>query len=378
MTMKNKARRRISVSAVVCLVGLAAGFRLSGQKDKPVEVKNPKQPMHQGEILNLVEELRIGESSGRPESSFGQVSGIAVDGQGRIYVADEQNMNVKVFDSRGDWERTVGRPGQGPGEIGRAYDVFVNSRGEIAVPDGQSRKLHLFSSAGTFLRSLSFGTRFPMESVPGPDDGYYVLSIGRSDEGSRFELASIDASLKPVAVLMHLDVPRGPLRMSLDENIPLFTSRPDGGIVLGYPKTDEYRLESRDRRGRATEIITREFEPVRIPQSLLEKARSSQSAGIDVKLPTHFPAFSRIMTDAEGFIFALTPPYELENTTFTWDVFDRGGRYLAVVRLPGSITLIMNHKNCYQWRGGKLYAVVEDEDGYHTVKRFRAEWKIRR
>ena len=344
-------------------------------KEGVATVENPKSPLYPSPVLKLSEELTIGEAEGRPEYVFGRIAAIAIDKEGRIYVADDKNIHIKAFDAKGGYIRTIGREGQGPGEIGRPYDLFVNSRSELLVPDGKNYKLHFYSPDGAFLRDKGFGNRFPQQSVLSARDELYVMSFGGDfDTGTYFELAKLDENLNPVAVLQRVDIPPGPLKESLGGKVPLFCVRGDGSFVMGFDKTDEYKIKVLDPRGRLSRIIIRAFDPVPIPRDLREKAKQSRPAGMTIEIPTNFASYSRLMADNEGRIFASTPPFGLESKSFTWDVFDAEGRYLAIVRLPGSAWHLGNMKSGLVWKAGKLYAVEEDEDGYHVVKRYRADW----
>jgi hypothetical protein len=346
------------------------------EKDGLVTVSNPRLPLYAGPVLKLSEDLRIGDTEGRPDYTFGRISGIAVDNKGCIYVADDKNVQIKAFDAQGTYLRAIGRQGQGPGEIGSPYDVFVNSRGELLVPDGQNYKLHVYSPLGLALRDKSFGNRFPEQSVLGLNNELYVLGFGGDfDTGTYFEFAELDEDLNLIMVLHRVDIPPGPLRETLSGKIPLFCVRSDGCLVMGFGRTDEYRIQILDAKGRLTKVFTRDFDPVPIPKDLLDKAKKSQPSGMSIELPTHFPVFARLMADDEGRIFALTAPYSPESTSFSWDVFDKEGRYLASVRLPGSSWHMTNMKNALLWKAGKMYVVEEDEGGYHVVKRYRADWK---
>ena len=50
---------------------------------------------------------------------FGDVRGIQAAGDGTIYVLDQQAAEVRVFDSGGEYLRTIVRRGEGPGESWR-------------------------------------------------------------------------------------------------------------------------------------------------------------------------------------------------------------------------------------------------------------------
>jgi hypothetical protein len=345
------------------------------EKDGVATFENPKRPLYAGPVLKLTEELRIGEAEGQPEYAFGRIAAIAVDDKGCLYVADDKNIHVKAFDPKGGYLRTIGRKGQGPGEIGSPYDLFINSRGELMVSDGKNYKLHFYSSLGASLRDKSFGSRFPQHTAFGPKDQLYVLSFGGDfDTGKYFELAKLNEDLTPAAVLHKVVIPPGPLKESLGDKVPLFCIRSDGNLVMGFAKPDEYRIKIIDPNGRLSRIISRDFDRVPIPKDVLEKAKQSLPPDITIEMPTHYAAYSRLIADDEGKIFALTSPTYPESKLYSWDLFDVEGRYLAVVRLPGSAWHLANMKNGLLWKKGKLYVVEEDEDGYHLIKRYAAAW----
>jgi hypothetical protein len=60
---------------------------------------------------------------------IGEISGLAIDAAGRIYLADMQEPRILVFSSAGKLLSTIGRKGQGPGE-------FTAPTGPIIGPDG--------------------------------------------------------------------------------------------------------------------------------------------------------------------------------------------------------------------------------------------------
>ena len=80
-----------------------------------IVVSNPDSPQNgpQG-APTLVEVLRIGSLDDTCDS-FGKVMSLAVDGDGRIYVADWQASDIRVFSPLGECVRTFGRSGEGPG-----------------------------------------------------------------------------------------------------------------------------------------------------------------------------------------------------------------------------------------------------------------------
>lgn len=84
-----------------------------------VVVENPASPIHRHAALRLEEELSIGREDAGEEYLFSDISGLDADDEGRIYVINSPDANVRIFDKNGVFLKTFGRKGQGPGEIDR-------------------------------------------------------------------------------------------------------------------------------------------------------------------------------------------------------------------------------------------------------------------
>lgn len=102
---------------------------------------------------------RIGSSDAQEEAYlFSTIRGVAVDAQDRIYVLEAQSSQVRVFDLQGRHLKTMGRRGQGPGELLRPAGMILSPKGEVWVADMGNGRFQLFDTAG-----VAKGT-FPMES----------------------------------------------------------------------------------------------------------------------------------------------------------------------------------------------------------------------
>jgi hypothetical protein len=61
-----------------------------------------------------------------------------------------------VYDGRGQFLRTIGRPGQGPGEFGRTLRLLVGPGDTLYVHDFSQRRLQVLTASGALVRSLPF------------------------------------------------------------------------------------------------------------------------------------------------------------------------------------------------------------------------------
>lgn len=77
--------------------------------------------------LRLIEELRLGRVDGSGPDVFTNIDDLAVDGHGRIYVADVGWREVRLFDRDGRFVRSLAPEGDGPGER-RYWPAAVSTR----------------------------------------------------------------------------------------------------------------------------------------------------------------------------------------------------------------------------------------------------------
>lgn len=103
----------------------------------------------------FTEELRLGSADDGP-TGFYQIDerSIAVGQSGSTYVLDKGNKWIVVFDARGEYQRTVGRPGDGPGELRYPVNIWVRAGpagDEIEVLDFAHGKIVRFTAEGGLL-----------------------------------------------------------------------------------------------------------------------------------------------------------------------------------------------------------------------------------
>ena len=89
---------------------------------------------------------------------------ISIGPDGNIYVTDSQNHNVQVFDSRYRHVNTIGRAGNGPGELNFPVDTEVIGRlvdgemiYEVFVADQGNKNVHIFDLEGNILGTVPKG-----------------------------------------------------------------------------------------------------------------------------------------------------------------------------------------------------------------------------
>ena len=92
----------------------------------------------------------------------------ATDGQGRRYVADENNARIQVLDRDWKFVATWGRKGGGAGQFNRPAGVVIDRQGRLYVTD-HSPRIQIFDTAGRFLGQWS---------IPGNGDPAFKDAAG--------------------------------------------------------------------------------------------------------------------------------------------------------------------------------------------------------
>lgn len=144
----------------VALVALAAVSCSGGEV-------GPEEALHVNELPRLAwtEELRLG-SVDDPVEGFSRIGGLELTDDGTLYVLEFQAREVRVFGPEGRHVRTVGRPGEGPGEFTRPRSLGLLGD-TLWVRDGRAGRVSWFAPDGSLLHETP-GATLPVETdVPG-------------------------------------------------------------------------------------------------------------------------------------------------------------------------------------------------------------------
>jgi hypothetical protein len=335
-------------------------------------VKNPKEPIYGEKVFIIEEELSIGEAKGTEEYVFSQIIDIEVDEKENIYVLDSKEANIKVFNKSGEYVRTIGKRGQGPGEIQRPRSIHITPKNEILINDRAARFLHFFTLSGEYKRSLS-QARFPLFSHPKVDTQNNIIAryiITTTAEVWTFVLKKFDSELNELFKVFSYDYEITPKKYNVYPPQCFWEVRSDDSIVWGY--ADKYEFQILDKNGQVIQKILKDYEHVKITEEEKQKWVKDvfRDKGIppDVKVywdKCHNP-FQFLNIDDQGRIFVKTYEKTTDESGYYYDVFDSEGKYIVKIPL-----------NCQPqvWKKNKLYTIEEDEEGYQVVKRYKVTWK---
>ncbi|MFC1662146.1 6-bladed beta-propeller, partial [Gemmatimonadota bacterium] len=98
--------------------------------------------------------VRIGVVEGDPAYQLHQVVGVVRFGDGTIAVADGGSYEVRMFSTEGQYLRTVGREGGGPGEFKGISGMGMGGDEEAWVYDFSLRRITWIDASGSVLRMV--------------------------------------------------------------------------------------------------------------------------------------------------------------------------------------------------------------------------------
>ena len=86
--------------------------------------------------------------TGSGDGQFLNATGIGIDSQGAVYVADAGNYRIQKFSAAGQLLVKWGTRGAGPGQLTTPHDVAIDTSGNVWVSDYGNTRLQRFTTSG--------------------------------------------------------------------------------------------------------------------------------------------------------------------------------------------------------------------------------------
>ena len=318
----------------------------------------------------------IGETSPTP-FLLGEVSGIAIDDSGRVYIADFQEPRVVVFSSRGRHLATIGRKGQGPGEftaptgpvIGTDGTLYVRNMEQVVRFTRDPRTGIASRFDKTFVGPTMAPWRSKLSSVVDRQGRFHFpLEVGLRDGITHYayqrygrdgrKLDSIPVPLYPTSRSSWASVPTGPsggrvvpgLSMVPFHPVPVWAVTVNGTVISG--PADRYELTETDSLGRAIRAYRRAIPAERIPARVrgdssralrrridslpvpLSQVRGASEEVKAQRLPDTYPYYRGVVATPNGEVWVRRWTQPAMNNVTALDVFGSNGIYTKTVILP--------------------------------------------
>ncbi len=346
-----------------------------------------------GDSIPVSEELRVGTLDGAPEYQFNQLSGFAVTPAGGFLVFDGSVPSLREFTAEGRYVRTLGRPGNGPGEYRDNLGIAVLGDGTVLQYDVGNTRINRYTSSGEVLPAwpapgqLYSGDALVTDSAdrvyttflrgePKPDVDWDIVYLMYAHEGSIID--TVEAPYTPGATASNQTQyhPRrfwkiGPLGYRIEGNIGTYA------VTLLKP-SGPIRVE----RG----ISASRWEPVFREEmnARFNTPRPGSPPGPRIELPDTMPAFESVDQMPDGRlwvkVYDRTRRLDADEIRYdparptvaivswglvrAWDIFEEDGTYLGRLRLPPGAEVL-------RAGGARLWAMEKGESGEQYIVRYR-------
>lgn len=260
--------------------------------------------------------------SGGDAAGFGRVTALAADEYDRAYVADRLNGTVHVLGPDGTPVRSLGRMGDGPGELQNPLGLAFGPEGDLWIVDvGRSRYV-VYDTTGSFV------AEWPREII-----GWGWPWDGGFDARGRLCDAGIVAGPQPMEAIFCRQVaaqapgPVDTLPLPPVERTTVEIHSPAGRYSVGLPHTrrreghvtggrlwvgftDRYRISTADPAG-PRRVVERDAAPDPLPSA--ERSAIADSLAelgaerneVEERLPRWRARFETFVSDASGRLWVL-------------------------------------------------------------------------
>jgi hypothetical protein len=332
-------------------------------------------------VDTLAFSLVLGQADGEEWETFGRIGGLGVGGDGSIYVLDAQALSVRIFDHGGSYRGTVGRRGEGPGELRRPTGLIVTRAGTLWIRDQGARHLMALSEEGDEIGRYPLPTSGSGSSawdavVDG--DGRIWQSWTHTLDGSqagasepallewtqRQHVRSLDprsgaadslVTAETTVRVLYAPLPPSGFAMGLVPFDPRALVALDEDATVWAASSGEYRITRTAENGNPTPpLIIRVA--VDAPAASQEQRSAWQSAlertQIDLDVPQRQQPLVQLLTDDRRHVWVQRSVGEGEPAHF--DAFTRDGELLGTVRVAANLAA----SPAPVVRGGYFYAVA--------------------
>jgi hypothetical protein len=353
----------------------------------PAVVENGAKPAKGVRTAKLTELWTRGGDS--DDVFFGAAAQVHAGPGGQVLVLDTRLSEVKVLGPGGELVRTLGREGDGPGEVRRPGDMFIAGDGAVCMLQGFPGRVVKVKADGTPAGEAKYGTGQPgagqfavmLRGLPHPggmvlagitmsfgsssvSDQEYFLSLCAPDGTRRQQLLAKQSRVDYADFALD--------ELGMDFVWQRLAGLPDGRLYVA-PERNEYRVSVYGPDGQVMREITRAYQPPPRSAAQKEQARRILEA-IGANYPTRpkrlsveatAPAVAGIWVTDDGRVWVLTGDEQPGRPKGTWcmlDVFAPDGTFEQQLALPGAHD--QQQDALFVLRDGRLVVVTGALDSF--------------
>jgi len=342
-------------------------------------------PRYSEPLFRFEPVLTLKQDPDREESLLYRPSVFVMAPDGYFYVEDYRNYRIAVFNPQGEYERSFGRKGGGPGEFGDFWAIVGFDGSVLTIQDVFQRRLTRYRTDGELLEIISPSKGGMFDTVHFAPGGRLVVIDGEGEFREAFQFLRLqalvtDTSMEDTLTVIYSDWVNIGRRIFRDDGTEsrtsmIFSSSPTAMYVAGKgilitsgmePVIDWYDLD-----GRLLERIRIDLPPQPVTASMRSEYMAKRNAMLTERenprppLPRESFAFSEnagywrnARVDDAGYIWLRDvldhSAFEHEEG-YLYHVINPEGRYLGTALLPTTVWTV--------YYGRLLYIDMDEETG---------------
>jgi len=320
------------------------------EKDGIRHIVNPGTPM-EAPVDRVTTEVwrRGGEDD---DLIFGTIGDVVVDSEGRTYLLDVQLNQVHVIDAGGNFLKSIGRSGEGPGEFRNAVRVGLFSDGTVCVVQAVPGRVVLLTPAGDAAGDQPI-PRGPDGGIPFVNGGtvagdhlvLYLAQLLKDDNsfGLQSSFVRVGRDGNVTATYWELLQEQDFSRIVFDEKAdapPVWAAGPDGRVYVNND-WDQYGISVYGPDGPAVHVIEREYAHLgrsAIDFKRIQAQMDAKEISADTEVAQTLRDVARILPREDGVVWILSSRGARDipvGTIASFDVFDADGRFVRAERVQG-------------------------------------------
>jgi len=343
-------------------------------------VINHLEPYQIGNIssFNLEEIFNIDtEEDEIANLGIADILGFEVNSVGEIFILRTikgEGDFIFKFDRNGEFVKSFGPQGEGPGEFQNPHHIALDSEDNIVIIDFGRPILLKYDKDGVFINDYEMlrGTRI----TSGPRVNLLVLGIfmdsekGRAIYSSSLKLLNPDLELLEVIEKFSFEMRPGKFR-AIE---PLFCWSASRDNIYVANEERGYEIWVYDFNGKLIRKIQKEYRQISVSENFKKKILNlfPENMRNIAYFPEFHPPFQSIVAGDDGKLLVSTFEEGKNPGEFMYDIFNEDGVFIGRKSL-----------NIWIWEGhlwarikaNKFYCLKEKESGYKELEVYKMKWE---
>lgn len=317
--------------------------------------------------IELVKELTLGERPRGAEPLFQSIRSFRVDKKGNIYVLDSSAPKILKFDDAGNLLFSIGRKGQGPGELMAPSVIELGKNGSILVYDVGNLRLTYFSAnTGDRIAEISTAKQPRIFRIDDDSHGNLYAYQVLYDQDKEIRLISkFSPALELIKEFFRVEYRARENEIQVISPRLFFRVLNNDDLLVA--SSDAFKFYRYDSTGELVKTVLNDYRPVTITAADRERDIKNMLEGRPIPgnevfvFPDHYPPMEHLITDENDNIFIRHYGVD-EAGCHLYEAFNKDGAPLGKFSLAFTI---------FDVNGDRIYSLETDEDGFNRICRYR-------